>query len=182
VRTEVPIWQSSLGTIQAFWRNYAALAVSGQPEWIGDHTETVRRDASSRHDNPSIPDANGDDKESLWFNIKAWGDLAENIAETYQNVTNAGGKSMRVVVTGKVIPEKWTDQNGTERTTVSVYLEDLGVSLQYAKVGSVQKSSNPMNSEAFKGAVKKAADIPTPQQTAATSEVYDETGEDGVPF
>jgi len=127
-------------------------------------------------------DANGDDKESLWFNIKAWGDLAENIAETYQNVTNAGGKSMRVVVTGKVIPEKWTDQNGTERTTVSVYLEDLGVSLQYAKVGSVQKSSNPMNSEAFKGAVKKAADIPTPQQTAATSDLYDETGEDGVPF
>ena len=27
-------------------------------------------------------DANGEDKETLWFNLKAWGDLAENIAET----------------------------------------------------------------------------------------------------
>ena len=25
-------------------------------------------------------DANGEDKETLWFNLKAWGDLAENIA------------------------------------------------------------------------------------------------------
>lgn len=127
-------------------------------------------------------DANGEDKESLWFNVKAWGDLAENIAETYQNVTNAGGKSMRVVVTGRVVPEKWTDSNGNNQTTVSVYLEDLGVSLQYAKVGSILKNQNPMNSQAFQGAVKKAAEIPTPEQTAATSEVYDETGEDGVPF
>ena len=38
-------------------------------------------------------DANGEDKETLWFNLKAWGDLAENLAETYQNTVNAGGKS-----------------------------------------------------------------------------------------
>lgn len=127
-------------------------------------------------------DANGEEKESLWFNIKAWGDLAENIAETYQNVTNAGGKSMRVVVTGRVVPEKWTDKNGNSQTSTSVYLEDLGVSLQYAKVGSIHKSSNPMNSQAFQGAVKRASEIPTPQQTAATSDFYDESGDDGVPF
>ena len=40
-------------------------------------------------------DANGEDKETLWFNLKAWGDLAENIAETYQNTTSkhAGHKN-----------------------------------------------------------------------------------------
>ena len=46
-------------------------------------------------------DAQGNDKETLWFNVKAWGDLAENIAETYNNVTNAGGKSFRAVISIK---------------------------------------------------------------------------------
>lgn len=127
-------------------------------------------------------DANGEDKEALWFNIKAWGDLAENIAETYQNITNAGAKSFRAIVTGRVVPEKWTDKDGNTRESTTIYVEDLGVSLQYAKVGSITKNSNPMNSQAFQGAVKKAADLPTPQQSAASSEVYDESGENGVPF
>lgn len=129
-------------------------------------------------------DANGDDKESLWFSVKAWGDLAENIAETFQNVTNSGAKSFRAVVTGRMVPEKWTDKDGNTRETSTVYVEDIGVSLKYSKVGSVIKSSNPMNSQAFQGAVKKAAEVEqtAPEQTAATSDNYDPTGKDGVPF
>lgn len=127
-------------------------------------------------------DANGDDKETLWFTVKAWGDLAENIAETFQNVTNSGSKSFRAIVTGRIVPEQWTDKDGNSRETSTVYVEDLGVSLKFSKVGSVIKSNNPMNAAAFQGAVKKASDIPTPEQTAATSDNFDPTGEDGVPF
>jgi single stranded DNA-binding protein len=129
-------------------------------------------------------DANGDDKESLWFTVKAWGDLAENIAETYQNVTNSGAKSFRAVVTGRMVPEQWNDKDGNQRETSTVYVEDLGVSLKYSKVGSVIKATNPMNAQAFKGAAEKAATVEetSPAATAATSDNYDPTGEDGVPF
>ena len=78
-------------------------------------------------------DMNGEDKETLWFNVKAWGDLAENIAETFQNAQNQGEKSFRAIVTGKIVPEQWEDANGNKRTTTTVFVEDIGVSLKYSK-------------------------------------------------
>lgn len=126
-------------------------------------------------------DAQGNDKETLWFNVKAWGDLAENIAETYNNVTNAGGKSFRAVVVGKMVPEKWEDKDGNPRETSTVYVEDLGVSLRWAKVGSVLTSTNPLNSPA----IQRGSDIKQPQQQTqqpvAQSATYN-AEEDGAPF
>jgi|TARA_B100000427_G_C15336237_1_gene519113 single stranded DNA-binding protein len=124
-------------------------------------------------------DANGEDKETLWFNLKAWGDLAENIAETYQNTVNAGGKSFRAIVVGRVVPEKWEDSNGNSRESTCVYLEDLGVSLRWAQVGSINKASNPQNSNAF-NQVKKASEIEPPASANKTAEENME--ENGVPF
>ena len=124
-------------------------------------------------------DAQGNDKETLWFNVKAWGDLAENIAETFNNVTTAGGKSFRAVVVGKMVPEKWEDKDGNKRETSTVYVEDLGVSLRWAKVGSVLTSSNPLNNPQ----VKKGSEIPQPSQTApATASASYDAEEDGAPF
>jgi len=130
-------------------------------------------------------DMNGDDKETMWFQIKAWGDLAENIAETYQNVTNQGEKSFRAVVTGKNVAETWEDTNGNKRSAVAVHVEDIGVSLRYAKIGSIQKSTNPANSAGKSAAfsqMKKASEITPPaQQPVATSASTDDDGTE-VPF
>ena len=114
-------------------------------------------------------DASGEDKETLWFNLKAWRDLAEN----------AGGKSFRAIVIGRVVPEKWEDSNGTSRESTAVYLEDLGVSLKWAKVGSVTKSTNPQNSNAF-SQMKKASEIEPPASSKSTAEEAME--DNGVPF
>ena len=122
-------------------------------------------------------DANGDDKDSLWFTVKAWGDLAENIAETYQNVMNSGSKSFRAVVTGRMVPEQWNDKDGNQRETSTVYVEDLGVSLRWAKVGSVLTSTNPLNNPA----IQKGSDIKQPATTPAPAENYN-AEEDGAPF
>ena len=124
-------------------------------------------------------DASGEDKETLWFNLKAWGDLAENIAETYQNTVNAGGKSFRAIVIGRVVPEKWEDSNGNTRESTAVYLEDFGVSLKWAKVGSVTKSTYPQNSNAF-SQMKKASEIEPPASSKSTAEEAME--DNGVPF
>ena len=124
-------------------------------------------------------DAQGNDKETLWFNVKAWGDLAENIAETFNNVTTAGGKSFRALVVGKMVPEKWEDKDGNKRESSTVYVEDLGVSLRWAKVGSVLTASNPLNNPA----IKKGSDIPQPSQSVPTpvANSYD-AEKDGAPF
>ena len=124
-------------------------------------------------------DANGEDKDTLWFNLKAWGDLAENIAETYNNTVNAGGKSFRAIVMGRVVPEKWEDSSGNSRESTCVYLEDLGVSLRWAKVGSIAKASNPANSNAL-NQMKKASEIeqPKPKGNNAQEALED----NGVPF
>ena len=130
-------------------------------------------------------DMKGEDKETLWFNVKAWGDLAENIAETFQNAQNQGAKSFRAIVTGKIVPEQWEDANGNKRTNTTVYVEDLGVSLSYSKVGSIMGSTNPVNSAKSSAAfsqMKKASEIeqPAPQAEVATSSTKDEGSE--VPF
>ena len=137
-------------------------------------------------------DMNGEDKETLWFNVKAWGDLAENIAETFQNAQNQGEKSFRAIVTGKIVPESWEDANGNKRTTTTVFVEDIGVSLKYSKVGSINKSTNPMNSAKSSAAfsqMKKGSDIPAPapkaEVTADAAPSAPTTNEDGgseVPF
>jgi len=124
-------------------------------------------------------DANGDDKETLWFKLKAWNDLAENIAETYNNVELQGGKSFRAIVVGRVVPEKWEDSEGKQRETTTIYVEDLGVSLKWAKVGSVVKATNPANSQVF-NKVKKASEIKTPESSGENAQQAME--ENGVPF
>jgi single stranded DNA-binding protein len=132
-------------------------------------------------------DMNGEDKDTMWFNIKAWGDLAENIAETYQNAVNQGKKSFRAVITGKIVPEVWEDAQGNKRSATTVHVEDLGVSLRYNKVGSIIDSQNEMNNNAKKSAafsqMKKASELetPAPAPAAAATTSSDET-ESEVPF
>ena len=100
-------------------------------------------------------------------------------AITYQNTVNAGGKSFRAIVIGRVVPEKWEDSNGNSRESTCVYLEDLGVSLKWAKVGSINKSTNPQNSNAF-NKVKKASEIEPPASSKGSAQEAME--ENGVPF
>jgi|TARA_B100001094_G_scaffold278340_1_gene287755 single-stranded DNA-binding protein len=84
----------------------------------------------------------GPDEESMWFDFVAFGDLAQNIDETFK--TAGGGKSLRAVVTGKVeinTYESGTDQKGQpiKRQSTQIVAEDVGVSLKYAQVGSINR-------------------------------------------
>lgn len=58
--------------------------------------------------------ATDQDQESDWFNVEVWNELAEQVAEHAQ-------KGARVVVSGKLVQEKWTDKDtGKPRTSVHV--------------------------------------------------------------
>jgi single-stranded DNA-binding protein len=89
----------------------------------------------------------GPDEDSMWFNFVSFGDLAKNVSETFNN---AGGKSFRAVVTGRVeidTYESGTDSEGNpiKRQSTQIVAEDVGLSLKYAQAANVSRGYSESN-------------------------------------
>lgn len=72
-------------------------------------------------------DNNGEwQEEAHFFDVTAWRDLAENVAETIQ-------KGDRVIVGGRLQFRQWDDkETGEGRSKVDVVADDIGPSLRWA--------------------------------------------------
>jgi single-strand DNA-binding protein len=57
-------------------------------------------------------------EETIWYNISAWRQLAE-ICSTYLK------KGSKVFVEGSLVPRKYTDKTGAERTALDVTITDM---------------------------------------------------------
>lgn len=68
--------------------------------------------------NRSTKTQSGEKKESEWFNIVAWRQLAE-LTERYLH------KGSKVYVEGRLTQRKYTDKQGVERTAVEVQATDV---------------------------------------------------------
>jgi single-strand DNA-binding protein len=69
-----------------------------------------------------------DDKwqeKTTWMNVTVWGDLAENVAASCQ-------KGDRVVCTGYLDPNEWTDKEGNVRKETVMIAQDVAMSLKWA--------------------------------------------------
>ncbi|MEL7157487.1 MAG: single-stranded DNA-binding protein [Actinomycetota bacterium] len=60
-----------------------------------------------------------------FFDITAWSQLAENVAETV-------GKGTRVTVTGRLDQRSWENQEGEKRSKVEIVADDVAISLRWA--------------------------------------------------
>lgn len=70
--------------------------------------------------------ASGERTESTtYLNCKLFGEAAEHAAASL-------GKGMRVIFSGKVRSEKWTDSAGVEKKDMTVYIDEIGPSLRWA--------------------------------------------------
>ena len=78
--------------------------------------------------------------KTSWWNIEAWGQLAENIAATLT-------KGMRVFVDGEVDADEYTNNNGEKRTATYVRANEVGPSLRWA-TASVER--NPRENDGGK--------------------------------
>lgn len=76
----------------------------------------------------------GDDwqEETSFFNVVAWGELAENAAESLP-------KGSRVVVTGRLEQRSWESADGEKRSTVEIIADEVAASVRWATV-SVQRT------------------------------------------
>jgi len=65
-----------------------------------------------------------EDGDPSFFNVVAWGDLAENIASSV-------GKGHRVIVTGRLDQRTWDSDDG-KRSVVEIVADEVGPSLRWA--------------------------------------------------
>jgi single-strand DNA-binding protein len=69
---------------------------------------------------------NGDWQEKTsFFNVTAWGTLAENAASTLT-------KGTRVLVTGRLEQRSWETDSGEKRSVYEINADELGPSLRWA--------------------------------------------------
>ena len=61
-----------------------------------------------------------------FFNVTAWGTLAENAAASI-------AKGTRVIVTGRLEQREYDAKDGTKRTVVEVVADEIGPSLRWAR-------------------------------------------------
>lgn len=91
-------------------------------------------------------------EEVSFFNLTAWGELGENVAESLH-------KGDRVVVFGDLQQRSWENAEGEKRSTVEVKVNDLGPSLRWATSATTKTA---------KGAAGERA--PHPAEAQATAE------------
>lgn len=72
-------------------------------------------------DNP-VPKGDGEyeDRGGFWANVELWHKDAERYSELYS-------KSMRVVVIGRLVMDKWEDDNGGECRAMKVQASRVGI-------------------------------------------------------
>jgi single-strand DNA-binding protein len=77
-----------------------------------------------------------------FFNVTAWGTLAENAAASI-------AKGTRVIVTGRLEQREYDAKDGTKRTVVEVVADEIGPSLRWARceVERVERERPAMNAE-----------------------------------
>jgi len=73
------------------------------------------------------------DRETSWFSVQCWNDLAEHVAETLT-------RGSRVVVTGVMRQRTYETKENEKRYVWDLNAEDIGVSLRYA-TAKIHKSA-----------------------------------------
>ena len=65
------------------------------------------------------------DGEALWLGCRAYGEYADNIAASLT-------KGMRVIVQGRLTQRSYKDNQGQDRTSLDLEVEEVGPSLRFA--------------------------------------------------
>ncbi len=79
-----------------------------------------------------------------FFDITAWSQLAENVAETV-------GKGTRVTITGRLDQRSWETQDGDKRSKVEIVADDVAVSLRWATAEVIRNERSDGGSGGFRG-------------------------------
>ena len=77
-----------------------------------------------------------EDGETIWFNCRAYGDVADNIAASL-------AKGTRVIVQGRLSQRAYTDKQGNPRTSLDLEVEEVGPTLRWATASVTRGGGGP---------------------------------------
>lgn len=103
------------------------------------------------------------ERETSWFTVTAWRDLAENVSESLT-------RGSRVTVIGSHRSRKWEDREGNKRVSWEVQAEEIAASLKYASVKIHKAARGPVSEDPWADA-----------NSSAESPVNETTGEVTTP-
>ena len=83
------------------------------------------------------------DKDDMWVTVKMWGALGENVNASFPTDKN----TMRVSVQGRLTEEKWTGQDGNEKTQMTVTADNVPVAMDWQVASGVQYKGDGSASE-----------------------------------
>mgnify|MGYP002866502726 FL=1 len=83
------------------------------------------------------------DKDDMWVTVKMWGALGENVNSSFPSDKN----TMRVVVQGRLTEEKWTGQDGNEKTQMVVTADNVSIAMDWQVTSGVQYKGDGSASE-----------------------------------
>jgi single-strand DNA-binding protein len=65
------------------------------------------------------------EERTSFFNVVAWGDMAENISDTLT-------KGNRIIVNGRLEQRSWETEQGEKKSVVEIVADEIGPSLRWA--------------------------------------------------
>jgi single-strand DNA-binding protein len=81
------------------------------------------------------PDGTWDNVDTTFWDVKAWGKIAENCADSL-------GKGMSVIVVGTALQENWDDKvTGAKRSKIVVTAWNLGIDMKRHTVAQVANNT-----------------------------------------
>lgn len=127
------------------------------------------------------------ERETSWFTVTAWRDLAENVSESLI-------RGSRVTVIGSHRSRKWEDREGNKRVSWEVQAEEIAASLKYASVKIHKTARGPVSEDPWADANgsaespvnKDTGEVTTPVKAKASDRGVKGksrgTGDDPPPF
>jgi single-strand DNA-binding protein len=101
------------------------------------------------------------EERTSFFNVVAWGDLAENVAHSLP-------KGCRVIVTGRLEQRSWETQEGEKRSVIEVVADEVAPSLRWA-TAKVERNERKGAGEFGGGRGDGAGSRPVPNEDPASS-------------
>lgn len=101
--------------------------------------------------------AEGKQKKTDWFNVTAFGKLAENLATTVR-------KGSHILVRGKLTFNPWLTRNNEPRVSADVTLQDFELAGSRAEETEIA-DENAMEESAESAVADSSATAPTPSET-----------------
>jgi len=106
----------------------------------------------------------GQEKESSWFNVVAFNELAQNTYETWmKSVENSSKNSVRAMVQGKIEVSNY-GEGEEKKVSVTIIADEIGIATKYAVVTGIEPMSGGISTDNVQ--VQKAA----PEAKAAMPE------------